>query len=226
MSDDPSYLALGFVIAVLGMAGISYWVVQERSQSTVLTKNVPESPAPAMQRPAQNSPPAGEQSPTAPSTAAGEAPGSGTENSPTAREERPLDTPTAASPTETPNLQAGPTTASASATAAGQSEEPTAPSPTVSSPSTGASQPTQGTAPAPPSSTDLAAAMRAEDKMNPENRRQVQKALQRLGYYEGPLEGIFGPATRSASHQFQESTGAEANGRLNETEDTRLVRGT
>jgi hypothetical protein len=30
MSEDPSYLRLGFVIAVLGMAGISYWVVQER----------------------------------------------------------------------------------------------------------------------------------------------------------------------------------------------------
>src|SRR5262249_14904658 len=107
MSKDPSYLALGFVIAVLGMAGISYWVVQERSQSTALTKNVAEAPAPATQRPAQNSPPAGGQSPTARSTAAGEAPASGTENSPPAREERPLDKPTAASPTETPNLQAG-----------------------------------------------------------------------------------------------------------------------
>src|SRR5262249_54526584 len=53
-ADDPSYLRLGFVIAVLGMAGISYWVVQERSQSTALTKSVAEAPAPAMQRRAQN----------------------------------------------------------------------------------------------------------------------------------------------------------------------------
>ena len=45
MSEDPNYLRLGFVIAVLGMAGISYWVVQERSQSTALTKNVAEAPA-------------------------------------------------------------------------------------------------------------------------------------------------------------------------------------
>ena len=223
MSKDPSYLALGFVIAVLGMAGISYWVVQERSQSTALTKNVAEAPAPAMQRPAQNSPPAGGQSPTARSTAAGEAPASGTENSPPAREERPLDKPTAASPTETPNLQAGPTTGSTSATAAGQSEEPTAPSPTVSSPSIEASQPAQETATAPSSSTALAAAMPAEDKMNAENRRQVQEALQRLGYYEGPLDGKFGPATRSAIRRFQASIGAEATGRLNETEASRLV---
>ena len=62
MSEDPSYLRLGFVIAVLGMAGISYWVVQERSQSTALTKNVAEAPAPAMQKPAQNPLPASESS--------------------------------------------------------------------------------------------------------------------------------------------------------------------
>ena len=225
MSKKAS-LMLEFVIAVLGMAAISYWVVHERSQSTALTKNVAEAPSPVMQRPAQNSPPAGEQSPSSASTTAGEAPAPGTENSPPAHEEKPWDKPTAASPTETPNLQAGPTTGSASATAAGQSEEPTAPSPTVSSPSIEASQPAQETATAPSSSTALAAAMPAEDKMNAENRRQVQEALQRLGYYEGPLDGKFGPATRSAIRRFQESIGAEATGRLNETEATRLVSGT
>jgi peptidoglycan hydrolase-like protein with peptidoglycan-binding domain len=68
--------------------------------------------------------------------------------------------------------------------------------------------------------------MPAEEKMNTENRRQVQKALQRLGYYEGPLDGIFGPATRSAIRRFQESMGVEATGRLNETEASRLVTGT
>jgi peptidoglycan hydrolase-like protein with peptidoglycan-binding domain len=68
--------------------------------------------------------------------------------------------------------------------------------------------------------------MPAEDKMTPENRREAQKALQRLGYYDGPLDGIFGPATRSAIRRFQESTGAEATGRLNETEASRLVSGT
>jgi peptidoglycan hydrolase-like protein with peptidoglycan-binding domain len=68
--------------------------------------------------------------------------------------------------------------------------------------------------------------MPAEDKMNPEDRRQVQQALQRLGYYEGPFAGIFGPATRSAIRRFQESIGAEATGRLNETEASRLVSGT
>jgi hypothetical protein len=135
-------LSAGFVIALLGMAGISYWVVQERSQSIALTKNVAEAPAPALHRPVQNSPPAGEQSPSARSTAAGGAPPPRIEDSPPAREETPLDKPTAASPTETPDP-----TGSASATATtGQSEQPTAPPPTVSSPSTGVSQPTQGSA--------------------------------------------------------------------------------
>jgi hypothetical protein len=215
MSEDPSYLRLGFVIAVLGMAGISYWVVQERPQSTALTKKVAEAPAPAVQRPAQNPLPASESS----VPDAGASPAAVVENrvpppEPPAREEKPLDKPTAASPTETPNLQEGPKTGSASATTAGQSEEPAAPS-----------QPTQATAPAPPSSTALAAAMPAEDKMNARNRRQVQQALQRLGYYDGPLDELFGPATRSAIRRFQESIGAQATGRLNETEASRLASG-
>src|SRR5215472_16325808 len=67
--------------------------------------------------------------------------------------------------------------------------------------------------------------MPAEDKMNARNRRQVQQALQRLGYYEGPLDEIFGPATRSAIRRFQVSIGAQATGRLNETEASRLASG-
>jgi peptidoglycan hydrolase-like protein with peptidoglycan-binding domain len=65
--------------------------------------------------------------------------------------------------------------------------------------------------------------MPAEDKMTPENRRQVQQALQRRGYYQGALDGIFGSATRSAIRRFQESIGAEVTGRLTETEASRLV---
>jgi Putative peptidoglycan binding domain len=222
MSEDPSYLRLSFVIAVLGMAGISYWVVQEKSQLTALTKNVAEAPAPAMQKPAQNPLPANESS----VPDAGASPAAVVENSvpppePPAREEKPLDKPTAASPTETLNLQEGPK--SASATTAGQSEEPAAPP--LPPPRDIFSQPTQATAPAPPSSTALAAAIPAEAKMNAKNRRQVQQALQRLGYYEGPLDELFGPATRSAIRRFQESIGAQATGRLNETEASRLASG-
>jgi len=79
MSKHAS-LALEFGIAVLGMAGISYWVVQERSQSIALTKNVAEAPAPALHRPVQNSPPAGEQSASRASTGAGAAAAPAMEN--------------------------------------------------------------------------------------------------------------------------------------------------
>ena len=220
-ADDPSYLRLGFVIAVLGMAGISYWVVQERSQSTALTKNVAEAPAPATQRPAQNQLPASESSvPDAGASAAAVVENRNPPPEPPAREEKSLDKSTAASPVETPNLQEA---ESASATTAGQSEEPAAPP--LPPPRDIFSRPTQATAPAPPSSAALAAAMPAEDKMNARNRRQVQQALQRLGYYEGPLDEIFGPATRSAIRRFQESIGAQATGRLNETEASRLASG-
>src|SRR6516164_4540091 len=121
-ADDPSYLRLGFVIAVLGMAGISYWVVTERSQSTALTKNVADAPAPAMQRPAQNPPPASESSvPCAGASTAAVVENRVPPPEPPAREEKSLDKSTAASPIETANLQEGPTTESASATTAGQS---------------------------------------------------------------------------------------------------------
>src|SRR5262245_60321488 len=162
MSEDPSYLRLGFVIAVLGMAGISYWVVQERSQSTAFTKNVVEAAAPVMQKPVQNPLPASESS-------VPDAPAAVVENrvppsEPPTREEKLLDKPAGASPAEPPNLQKGPTTESASATTAGQSEEPAAPP--LPPPQDNFSQPTQATASAPRSSPALAAAIPAEEKMN------------------------------------------------------------
>jgi hypothetical protein len=95
-----------------------------------------------------------------------------------------------------------------------------------SPPPSSAPQPTQGTGPAQSSSTALAVAIPAEDKMTPQNRRQVQEALQRRGFYQGALDGIFGPATRSAIRRYQESIGTERTGHLTETEASRLVSGT
>src|SRR6185312_10338197 len=91
----------GFILAALLVAGASYWVVRERSQSTVATQNVAEAPAPAVQKPAENSPPTEERSPSASSSPSRQAP---------------------ASPGESPGSEASRTT---SATA-GQSGEPTA----------------------------------------------------------------------------------------------------
>jgi peptidoglycan hydrolase-like protein with peptidoglycan-binding domain len=39
--------------------------------------------------------------------------------------------------------------------------------------------------------------------MSEANRRQIQEALSGLGYYKGPVDGIFGPKTRTAIRHFQ-----------------------
>ena len=39
--------------------------------------------------------------------------------------------------------------------------------------------------------------------MSEANRRQIQEALSGLGYYKGPVEGIFGRGTRTAICHFQ-----------------------
>ena len=59
--------------------------------------------------------------------------------------------------------------------------------------------------------------------MSVANRRQVQEALHRLGYYDGPMDGIFGPLTRGAIRRFQESIGEKGTGHLTAAEANRLV---
>ena len=72
----------------------------------------------------------------------------------------------------------------------------------------------------------MALAMPDEDKMSEANRREVQEALHGLGYYNGPVDGIFGPLTRASIRRFQDSIGEEETGRLTAAEAGRLVGGT
>ena len=53
----------------------------------------------------------------------------------------------------------------------------------------------------------MALAMPDEDKMSEANRRQVQEALHRLGYYDGPIDGILGSMTREAIAAYQADNG-------------------
>jgi peptidoglycan hydrolase-like protein with peptidoglycan-binding domain len=69
----------------------------------------------------------------------------------------------------------------------------------------------------------MAMAMPDEEKMSEANRRQVQEALHRLDFYDGPIDGIFGPLTRAAIHRFQDSVGEKGTGRLTAAEAGRLV---
>jgi len=62
-----------------------------------------------------------------------------------------------------------------------------------------------------------------EASMSKADRQRVQEALQRLGYYKGGADGIFGRLTREAIRRFQGDIGAEMSGRLTAEEASQLV---
>jgi hypothetical protein len=79
---------------------------------------------------------------------------------------------------------------------------------------------------APPTASIAAggsAKMPDETLMTEAERRQVQAALGRLGYYGIPVDGIFGPETHAAIRRYQHEIGSETTGRLTADEATRLV---
>jgi type IV secretory pathway VirB10-like protein len=97
---------------------------------------------------------------------------------------------------------------------------PMAPSGTATA-SAAPGQSSEATSENPPPSA--AVAMPDEEKMSAANRRQVQEALPRRGYYDGPVDGIFGPMTRAAIRRFQDSIGERNTGYLTAAEASRLV---
>jgi N-acetylmuramoyl-L-alanine amidase len=64
-----------------------------------------------------------------------------------------------------------------------------------------------------------------EEHMTEADRRRIQGALLRLGYYDGRVDGIFGPDTRAAIRRFQHEIGAEMNGRITPEQAGRLLAG-
>jgi hypothetical protein len=87
---------------------------------------------------------------------------------------------------------------------------------------------TAATPAAPPASTAATpaappASLPAEAEMSEANRRQIQETLRRLDYYRGPVDGIFGPLTRTAIRRFQREIGADTTGYLTAEEANRLV---
>jgi peptidoglycan hydrolase-like protein with peptidoglycan-binding domain len=53
-------------------------------------------------------------------------------------------------------------------------------------------------------------------------RRSVQTDLQRLGYYAGSVDGIFGPDSRAAIRRLQHELGDSLTGRLTPAEIMQL----
>ncbi len=54
-------------------------------------------------------------------------------------------------------------------------------------------------------------------------RRRVQEALARLGYYAGEIDGLFGPETRAAIRRFQHEIGVEMTGVITGAQAARLL---
>ena len=59
--------------------------------------------------------------------------------------------------------------------------------------------------------------------MSEANRRQIQQALRRSGYYKGPVDGVFGLLTRAAIRRFQHEIEADTTGHLTAEQANRLV---
>jgi hypothetical protein len=70
-----------------------------------------------------------------------------------------------------------------------------------------------------------ASAMPDDAAMTEADRRRVQIALAALGYYDGRLDGVFGPDTRAAIRRWQHEKGAEMTGRLTAGQATALASG-
>jgi hypothetical protein len=87
-----------------------------------------------------------------------------------------------------------------------------------------AASPPVSTAP-PATSVATAAATKMPDEtlMTEAERRQVQAALGRLGYYGIPVDGVFGPETHAAIRRYQHEIGSATTGHITADEATRLV---
>jgi len=94
--------------------------------------------------------------------------------------------------------------------------------PGAAAPAAAAPSPAAASAAAP---APAQASMPAEEAMTEADRRRVQTVLARLGYYDGRVDGVFGPDTRAAIRRFQHEIGAPMSGRLAADQATRLVSG-
>jgi len=203
----------GLLVGALLVAGLSYWAIGENPQPVV-----PKGSAGA---------------PLPPKVSAPTAPPASTAASPSAQ-------PTTTEPSHTTQPTAPPVSTAASPSAPpatvepGHTTQPTAPpASTAVLPSAppATAEPGRATQPtAPPVSTAAlpsappAIAEPAEASTSEADRRQIQEALHRLNYYQGPVDGIFGPLTRAAIRRFQHDIGAEITGYLTKDEAYRLIR--
>lgn len=70
---------------------------------------------------------------------------------------------------------------------------------------------------------DLASLQVVEGLLGRAQRREVQEQLSRLGFYQGPLDAVFGTESRQAIERFQEQNGAKRTGYLTPRQFQQLV---
>ncbi len=79
-------------------------------------------------------------------------------------------------------------------------------------------------APAPTAApTPALLSMPAEENMTEADRRRIQTVLTQLGYYDGKVDGVFGPDTRAAIRRYQHELGAAMTGRLTTEQASKLA---
>jgi N-acetylmuramoyl-L-alanine amidase len=112
-----------------------------------------------------------------------------------------------------PPAQAG-TSSSSTTTTTTSSSNTTAPSPSTTPPATNGSSGSQPTTPAPEPSTSQPSANRPilRPGMEGDAVRQLQSRLKELGFYTGPIDGIFGSQTEAAVRRAQTENSLEVDG--------------
>jgi type IV secretory pathway VirB10-like protein len=85
------------------------------------------------------------------------------------------------------------------------------------------SPPVAPVAVAPPEPLPAALTAYDEMQMTDADRRTTQTVLSRLGYYPGPIDGIFGPDTRAAIRRLQYELHAPMTGQLTGEQVRRLM---
>jgi hypothetical protein len=77
----------------------------------------------------------------------------------------------------------------------------------------------------PPAAPAAIVTIPEEERMTDADRRRVQRALARLGYYDGQVDGVFGPDTRAAIRRYQHELGSAMTGRLSSEQASKLAGG-
>lgn len=77
----------------------------------------------------------------------------------------------------------------------------------------------------PPSAASTSGSLPDQDQFTAGQRRAVQHALAKLGYYHAPVDGVFGPLTTAAIRDWQQQASVPVTGHLTAAEANRLVGG-